>query len=215
MRLRFRSLIFTYYDPSARFGTPVALTEAADRRLLSSDYPHALRILQPGLPECLAAREPRCQQPADADHRGPGGEGDPAESGRLRASGDGSGSRDGDGRTDGPGSRDGVPRGRAAALRDHRSSSPADLSADPLQHPRSLMPKNTIPGFPPPPYQGVVRPMFRTLAISATGLSAQRQRLDVIASNIANSETTRTDAGTPYQRKVVRMQAVSVPGQPY
>lgn len=77
------------------------------------------------------------------------------------------------------------------------------------------MPNNQIPGFPPPPYQGVVRPMFRTLAISATGLSAQRQRLDTIASNIANSETTRTDAGTPYQRKVVRMEAVSIPGQPY
>jgi len=74
---------------------------------------------------------------------------------------------------------------------------------------------NNIPGFPPPPYQGVVRPMFRTLAIAATGLSAQRQRLDVVASNIANSETTRTDAGTPYQRKVVQMQAVQIPGEPY
>ena len=70
-------------------------------------------------------------------------------------------------------------------------------------------------GFPPQPYQGMVRPMFRSLAISATGLSAQRQRLDAIASNIANSETTRTDAGGPYRRRVVEMQAVQLPGQPF
>ena len=44
--------------------------------------------------------------------------------------------------------------------------------------------------FPPDPYRGVSRPMFRTLGISASGLSAQRTRLDVIASNIANAETT-------------------------
>ena len=36
--------------------------------------------------------------------------------------------------------------------------------------------------------------------ISASGLSAQRQRLDVIAGNIANVETTRTPAGGPYRR---------------
>lgn len=71
------------------------------------------------------------------------------------------------------------------------------------------------PGFPPDPYRGVVRPMFRTLAISASGLSAQRQRLEVIASNIANAETTRTEAGTPYRRLVTRMEAKGTPGQPY
>jgi len=36
--------------------------------------------------------------------------------------------------------------------------------------------------------------------ISASGLSAQRARLDIIASNIANVETTRTPAGGPYRR---------------
>jgi len=36
--------------------------------------------------------------------------------------------------------------------------------------------------------------------ISASGLSAQRARLDVIASNLANAETTRTPAGGPYRR---------------
>jgi flagellar basal-body rod protein FlgC len=36
--------------------------------------------------------------------------------------------------------------------------------------------------------------------ISASGLSAQRARLDIITSNIANGETTRTPGGGPYRR---------------
>ena len=36
--------------------------------------------------------------------------------------------------------------------------------------------------------------------ISASGLSAQRGRLDVVAANIANVETTRTPGGGPYRR---------------
>jgi len=36
--------------------------------------------------------------------------------------------------------------------------------------------------------------------ISASGLTAQRTRLDVIAENIANAETTRTAKGGAYQR---------------
>jgi flagellar basal-body rod protein FlgC len=70
-------------------------------------------------------------------------------------------------------------------------------------------------GFPPDPYQGVSRPMFRTLGISASGLSAQRQRLEVISSNIANAETTQGPDGLPYQRQVVRLQARGNPWQPY
>lgn len=42
-----------------------------------------------------------------------------------------------------------------------------------------------------------------SLDISASGLSAQRQRLDVIANNIANAGTTRTAQGGPYQREQV------------
>ncbi len=38
---------------------------------------------------------------------------------------------------------------------------------------------------------------------SASGLSAQRLRLDVISNNIANAETTRTEDGGPYQRQDV------------
>ena len=49
--------------------------------------------------------------------------------------------------------------------------------------------------------------MFGTLAISASGLSAQRFRMDVIASNVANSETTHTADGGPYRHRTVEMQA--------
>ncbi len=41
------------------------------------------------------------------------------------------------------------------------------------------------------------------LDISAAGLSAQRIRLNVLAENLANTETTRTAEGGPYRRKVV------------
>jgi flagellar basal-body rod protein FlgC len=37
--------------------------------------------------------------------------------------------------------------------------------------------------------------------ISASGLTAQRLRMDVISENIANINTTRTPEGGPYKRK--------------
>lgn len=72
-----------------------------------------------------------------------------------------------------------------------------------------------IGGFPPDPYRPVVRPMFRTLAIASSGLSAQRVRIETVATNIANAETTRAADGTPYRRRVVRMEAGEIPGQPF
>jgi len=39
--------------------------------------------------------------------------------------------------------------------------------------------------------------------ISASGMSAQRLRLDVISQNIANVNTTRDENGNPYRRKTV------------
>lgn len=42
-----------------------------------------------------------------------------------------------------------------------------------------------------------------SLNISASALTTQRQRLDVIAENIANIDTTRTEGGGPYRRKMV------------
>jgi flagellar basal-body rod protein FlgC len=45
--------------------------------------------------------------------------------------------------------------------------------------------------------------IFSSMDISASGLFAQRVRLDVIANNIANANTTRTPAGGPYRRQEV------------
>ena len=44
--------------------------------------------------------------------------------------------------------------------------------------------------------------IFRAMDISASGLTAQRFRMDVIAENIANMDTTRTENGEPYRRRV-------------
>lgn len=45
--------------------------------------------------------------------------------------------------------------------------------------------------------------MFTAFNISASGMTAQQLRTDVIAQNIANANTTRTSDGTPYVRKAV------------
>ncbi len=45
--------------------------------------------------------------------------------------------------------------------------------------------------------------MFSAFNINASGMSAQRYRMDVISENVANANTTRTADGTPYRRKVV------------
>ena len=58
-----------------------------------------------------------------------------------------------------------------------------------------------------------VEKLFAGLNISAQGLSAQRRRMNAIANNIANAETTRTEDGTPYRRKMVTVE--SKPGQPF
>ncbi|HHV60402.1 MAG TPA: flagellar basal body rod protein FlgC [Clostridiaceae bacterium] len=45
--------------------------------------------------------------------------------------------------------------------------------------------------------------IFNSMDISASALTAQRLRMDIISQNIANASTTRTENGTPYRRKVV------------
>lgn len=45
--------------------------------------------------------------------------------------------------------------------------------------------------------------LFDGLNISASGLTAQRLRMDVVANNIANANTTRTPEGGPYRREQV------------
>lgn len=48
--------------------------------------------------------------------------------------------------------------------------------------------------------------LFQPFDIAATGMTAQRFRMDVIAENIANVSTTRTENGGPYRRKIVTFQ---------
>lgn len=46
-----------------------------------------------------------------------------------------------------------------------------------------------------------------SMNISASGMTAQRLRLDIASENIANIDTTRTEAGGPYQRKMVVLES--------
>lgn len=52
------------------------------------------------------------------------------------------------------------------------------------------------------------------LDISASGLYAERTRMNVIANNLANSNSTRTPEGGPFRRQLVILQGVEakVPG---
>jgi flagellar basal-body rod protein FlgC len=49
--------------------------------------------------------------------------------------------------------------------------------------------------------------LFNSLGISASALSAERVRMDVTAENLANAQTTRTEAGGPYKRKEVVLES--------
>ncbi len=44
--------------------------------------------------------------------------------------------------------------------------------------------------------------IFSTINISSSGLTAERLRMDLIAENIANVNTTKTEDGGPYKRKI-------------
>ncbi|MEO7996844.1 MAG: flagellar basal body rod protein FlgC [Gemmatimonadaceae bacterium] len=65
-------------------------------------------------------------------------------------------------------------------------------------------------GLLPVPGQGVTRPMFRTLAISASGLSAQRQRIETIAQNLANADVPLNADGTGgYKPRTLMMETAN------
>jgi len=49
--------------------------------------------------------------------------------------------------------------------------------------------------------------LFGVMGISASGLSAERTRAEVVTGNMANAESTRTAEGGPYQRKEVVLQS--------
>lgn len=52
--------------------------------------------------------------------------------------------------------------------------------------------------------------LFKCIDIAASGMTAQRTRLNVISMNLANSNTTRTEDGTPYRRKTSVFETVPV-----
>ena len=55
--------------------------------------------------------------------------------------------------------------------------------------------------------------MLRSLDISTSALVAQRQRMNTVAANIANAQTTRNEQGeaSPYQRRLIRFLEQSAP----
>ncbi len=52
--------------------------------------------------------------------------------------------------------------------------------------------------------------LMTAMKLSASGLTAQRTRMNVVSSNLANINTTRTPEGGPYRRKQVVVGAVPV-----
>ena len=57
--------------------------------------------------------------------------------------------------------------------------------------------------------EGTVMAFLGSFDISASGMSAQRVRMDIAAENIANMDTTRTESGGPYRRKNVLLESYS------
>lgn len=50
--------------------------------------------------------------------------------------------------------------------------------------------------------------LFSGMEAAASGLHAERTRIDVIASNIANAQTTSTPDGGPYRRRLVNFEPI-------
>lgn len=46
-----------------------------------------------------------------------------------------------------------------------------------------------------------ISPNFSSFNMSAKGMSIQKRKMDLVAENMANSDTTKTKEGIPYQRK--------------
>jgi len=55
--------------------------------------------------------------------------------------------------------------------------------------------------------------LFDGLSISGSGMTAERLRMDVIAENLANANTTRSANGQPYRRKEVVLEQSGQTGQ--
>lgn len=53
---------------------------------------------------------------------------------------------------------------------------------------------------------------FDIMNVSASGLTAQRVRMETISSNLANAQTTKTESGEPYRRRDVVFKTVAPDG---
>ncbi len=53
--------------------------------------------------------------------------------------------------------------------------------------------------------------IFTALDVSASAMTANRRRMELLVTNIANSQTTRTAQGGPYQRKDVVFMSTPMP----
>ncbi len=51
--------------------------------------------------------------------------------------------------------------------------------------------------------------LFGSLDALASGLTAQRLRMDVVSNNLANAETTRTPGGGPFRRQLVELMSIT------
>ncbi len=60
----------------------------------------------------------------------------------------------------------------------------------------------------------MLQSLFSAIHVSATGLSAQRYRMNLISENIANAETTRTPEGGAYNRKLAVLES-GTPGEKF
>ncbi|MCD4651973.1 MAG: flagellar basal body rod protein FlgC [Candidatus Cloacimonetes bacterium] len=60
----------------------------------------------------------------------------------------------------------------------------------------------------------MLKSLFSAIDVSASGLSVQRTRMNLISENIANAETTRTEDGGPYRRKLAIVKS-GVPGEKF
>jgi flagellar basal-body rod protein FlgC len=66
-----------------------------------------------------------------------------------------------------------------------------------------------LPGLLPFVGGPAIRPMFRALGIAASGMSAQRTRIEVAASNLANADVTRGADGKAYNRRIVQLRTAT------
>lgn len=55
---------------------------------------------------------------------------------------------------------------------------------------------------------GDIGQTFRAMDISVSAMQAQRKRMDIVTSNLANAESTRSPNGGPYQRQQVVFESV-------